>query len=115
MGKAKRSRRRREFALAHPNAAAIDIGATKHMAAVGPDCDPEPVRSFGTFTVLPSFLGAVRDEAEIRGWLAILPFALLSCGAIAAGIAYCMPQEFWSEQKRELSVSGSDSKKRLML
>ena len=50
MGKAKRLRRRREFALVHPNAAAIDIGATMHMAAVGPDCDPEPVRSFGTFT-----------------------------------------------------------------
>jgi transposase len=50
MGKAKRSGRRREFSLVHPNAAAIDIGATMHMAAVGPDCDPEPVRSFGTFT-----------------------------------------------------------------
>src|SRR3954452_13494272 len=34
----------------HSNAAAIDIGATVHMAAVGPDRDPEPVRSFGTFT-----------------------------------------------------------------
>jgi transposase len=50
MGKAKRPGRRREFSLVHPNAAAIDIGATMHMAAVGPDCDPEPVRSFGTFT-----------------------------------------------------------------
>ena len=34
----------------HPNAAAIDIGATMHMAAVGVDCSSEPVRSFGTFT-----------------------------------------------------------------
>ena len=34
----------------HAHAAAIDIGATLHMAAVNPDCDPEPVRSFGTFT-----------------------------------------------------------------
>jgi transposase len=34
----------------HPHAAAIDIGATLHVAAVGPDRDPEPVRSFGTFT-----------------------------------------------------------------
>lgn len=33
-----------------PHAAAIDIGATMHMAAVPPDGDPEPVRSFGTFT-----------------------------------------------------------------
>src|SRR5271170_376398 len=34
----------------HPNAAAIDVGATMHMAAVRADRTPEPVRSFGTFT-----------------------------------------------------------------
>ncbi len=34
----------------HPDAAAIDIGATMHMAAVGADRSSEPVRSFGTFT-----------------------------------------------------------------
>src|SRR4030081_2986793 len=34
----------------HPNAAAIDVGATMHMAAIGADRTPEPVRSFGTFT-----------------------------------------------------------------
>jgi len=36
--------------MVHPNAAAIDIGATMHMAAVRADRAPEPVRSFGTFT-----------------------------------------------------------------
>ena len=40
----------RGMALVHPNAAAIDIGATMHMAAVSADRTPEPVRSFGTFT-----------------------------------------------------------------
>jgi len=50
MAKAKRSKRKRDFSLVHPHAAAIDIGATMHMAAVGPDCGPDPVRSFGTFT-----------------------------------------------------------------
>ncbi len=34
----------------HPHATAIDVGATLHVAAVGPVRDPEPVRSFGTFT-----------------------------------------------------------------
>src|SRR5271169_2868528 len=34
----------------HPNAAAIDVGATIHMAAVRADRATEPVRSFGTFT-----------------------------------------------------------------
>ena len=41
---------RRTMAVVHPNAAAIDIGATMHMAAVNADRTPEPVRSFGTFT-----------------------------------------------------------------
>ena len=48
MPRTKRSRM--EMSPVHANAAAIDIGATLHMAAVGPDRDPEPVRSFGTFT-----------------------------------------------------------------
>lgn len=36
--------------MVHPNAAAIDVGATLLMAAVRPDRTTEPVRSFGTFT-----------------------------------------------------------------
>ena len=36
--------------MIHPNAAAIDIGATMHMAAVSPNRSSEPVRSFGAFT-----------------------------------------------------------------
>src|SRR3954468_24190581 len=42
--------KRSELAVIHSNAAAIDVGATMHMAAVGPDREAEPVRSFGTFT-----------------------------------------------------------------
>ena len=38
------------LAVVNPNAAAIDIGATMHMAAVGADRASDPVRSFGTFT-----------------------------------------------------------------
>ena len=50
MAQPKPSRARRDISPTHPDAAAIDIGATMHVAAVGPDRDPEPVRSFGTFT-----------------------------------------------------------------
>jgi hypothetical protein len=50
MPQAKRSRSRRDLPPVHPAAAAIDIGATIHVAAVGPDCDKEPVRTFQTFT-----------------------------------------------------------------
>jgi transposase len=38
------------MALVHPNAAAVDIGATMHMTAMGADRASDPVRSFGTFT-----------------------------------------------------------------
>jgi transposase len=34
----------------HPHAAAIDIGAQFHVVAVGAERDPEPVRSFRSFT-----------------------------------------------------------------
>jgi len=41
---------RQSLPMVHAHAAAIDVGATMHMAAVGPDRTDEPVRSFGTFT-----------------------------------------------------------------
>src|SRR3954452_13275043 len=50
MARAKRSRPDRDITPTHPNAAAIDIGARMHVAAVAPDRKAEPVRSFGTFT-----------------------------------------------------------------
>ncbi len=39
-----------ELPVLNPTAAGIDIGATEIYVAVHPDCDPEPVRSFATFT-----------------------------------------------------------------
>src|SRR5439155_15268756 len=48
--KRSKSRHDRKMPMVHPNAAAIDIGATMHMAAVRGDRAQEPVRSFGTFT-----------------------------------------------------------------
>ena len=50
MMEAKRRREQRSMLPVHPDAAAIDVGATVHVAAVGPARDAEPVRSFGTFT-----------------------------------------------------------------
>ena len=51
---------RRAMSPVHPDAAAIDVGATIHMVAVGPDRDPRPVRSFGTFT---------EDLHRLANWL----------------------------------------------
>jgi transposase len=50
MARPKRSRPMRDISPTHPNAAAIDIGAKTHVAAVPPDRDADPVRTFGTFT-----------------------------------------------------------------
>ena len=50
MARAKRTRPERDISPVHPDAAAVDIGATMHVAAVPPDRDSDPVRSFGTCT-----------------------------------------------------------------
>ena len=50
MPQTKRSHKSRDLVRIHPAAAAIDIGATIHVAAVSPDRDQEPVRTFRTFT-----------------------------------------------------------------
>ena len=48
-----------DLKMVNPNAAAIDIGSTMHMAAVNPDADTMPVRAFGTFT---------RDLHDLANW-----------------------------------------------
>ncbi len=50
MAQTKKARASRDMPRVHPKAAAIDIGAKIHVAAVGPDRDSEPVRTFNTFT-----------------------------------------------------------------
>ncbi len=50
MSQTKRSAKSRDFSTVNPAAAAIDIGATIHVAAVGPNRDKEPVHTFRTFT-----------------------------------------------------------------
>ncbi|MER8406455.1 transposase [Mesorhizobium sp. M1307] len=59
-------RRKRNLTLVHPNAAAIDIGATILVAAVSPRCDPEPVRTFGTFTADLHRLAAWLEQCGVK-------------------------------------------------
>ena len=54
------------LAMVHANAAAIDIGATMHMAAVGADRSAESVRSFGTFTTDLNQLAAWFAECGVK-------------------------------------------------
>ena len=64
--KLKSSKGARELPILRPNAAGADIGATEIYVAVPPDRDPEPVRSFPTFTEdlhrLADWLKACRVE-----------------------------------------------------
>lgn len=48
--KRSRSRNGGKMPMVHPSAAAIEVGATMHIAAVRADRAPGPVRSFGAFT-----------------------------------------------------------------
>ena len=62
---AQRPKRRQSnpFSTINPHAAGIDIGATHHVVAVGPDRDPTPVRTFCTFS---GDLHALADWLHIR-------------------------------------------------
>ena len=58
---AKRSKKRCEqLPILHPHAAGIDVGASELFVAVSADRDPQPVRSFPTFT---------RDLNALADWL----------------------------------------------
>lgn len=59
-----------DLKMVNPNAAAIDIGSTMHMAAVNPDTDIMPVRAFGTFT---------QDLLDLADWFR-------SCGATSVAM-----------------------------
>ena len=69
MVQTKRPRSRRDMPAVHLDAAAIDVGATMHVVAVPPDRDPEPVRTFGTFTAdlhrLADWLCACRIKSVV--------------------------------------------------
>jgi len=76
-----------------PDTAGIDIGATALSAAVGPDRDPQPVRTFGTFTTdlqaLADWLRACRVQRvalEATGvyWIPVFQFLA------AAGLEVCV-------------------------
>lgn len=46
----KGKKRSDQLPLLHPDAAGIDVGASELCVAVSADRDPQPVRSFPTFT-----------------------------------------------------------------
>lgn len=57
----RKPKRQKSFPTVHPHAAGIDIGAQHHVVAVAADRDPEPVRTFRSFT---------NDLNRLADWLA---------------------------------------------
>ena len=47
---AKAGAKRTPLLPVHHRAAGLDVGATFHVVAVPPDADPQPVRTFKSFT-----------------------------------------------------------------
>ena len=54
---------------------------------------------------LPSFIGAIQQEATVSGARAIFPYVLILCACVGGTVAYFIPASFWTPEKRELSVA----------
>ena len=67
-------RRSRKLSVIHPQAAGIDIGSQFHVVAMPEELDPDPVRTFSTFT---NELYRLADWLNERG---ITPVAMESTG-----------------------------------
>src|SRR3954452_15793443 len=63
---ARKKRRVPELPVLEAKAAGIDIGATEVFVAVPPDRDPEPVRSFKTFTQDLESLADWLEQCQVR-------------------------------------------------
>lgn len=84
MSKNRKSRKNTDpfdgLTLLNPHAAGIDVGGAEHFVAVPPDRDPQPVRSFGSFTA---------DLHQMAHWLkqcGITTVAMESTGVYWVGL-----------------------------
>ena len=68
------------------NAAGIDVGATEIYVAVPPDRDPQPVRSFSTFTA---------DLRQMASWL--IQCAITAVAMESTGVYWIPPHEILEE------------------
>lgn len=55
--------------------------------------------------LLPSILELIKDESERRGVLALVPLALIICGMIGALTAWMIPDEFWNNERWDISTA----------
>src|ERR1700687_3970950 len=86
---AERSKKRCEqLPILHPDAAGIDVSASELFVAVGPDRDPQPIRSFPTFT---------RDLNALADWVQ-------QCGG--RSVAMESPSVYWIPAYQILECRG---------
>src|SRR5512144_1725581 len=83
--------RRQDLPVVHPRAAGIDIGAQFHVVAVAADLDPQPVRTFRSFT---------HDLHRLAEWLAAVGITTV---AMESTGVYWIPQD--------LRKSGSEGRR----
>ena len=79
-GPKRKGSRNRPTPVINPTAAGIDVGAREVYVAVPQDRDPEPVRTFATFTP---------DLVELANWLAV-------CGVTTVCRPSARVRQFWS-------------------
>src|SRR5579862_5535855 len=53
---------------------------------------------------LPSFLEAIKQESELTGWRAVVPYVAVSCAILCSAVALYLPKAFWSEPKQEIAT-----------
>jgi len=87
------ARRKKEFELAFPNAAGIDIGSASHFVAVPPDRAEAAVREFKSFT---------EDLEALADWLQACEVDTVAMESTGAGSTGLRSTSCW---KRAASTS----------
>ena len=54
---------------------------------------------------LPSYIKAIGQSAEKRGWLAVIPWGLLVCAGVGVACAYVVPISFWDDVRLDVSTA----------
>ena len=91
---AKKSKRRCDtLPVLHPDAAGIDVGASGLYVAVSADRDPQPVRSFPTFT---------RDLHALADWLVQCGIRSVAMESTSVGFPFT---RFWKRAASKFTWS----------
>jgi len=103
------------FSVVHSHAAGIDIGATFHVVAVSPDCDPVPVRQFQSFTTdLHSLsrwlreIGVTSIAMESTGIYWIPVFEILESDGFEVSMELCLKAYLLGYRIKELATIWSE-------